>query len=112
MDQTDNPNLDQYANDLAALAGVLNEETPGVDDRTGLKSYVNELEAELDEEIVKISAIDSDYNPNTDPETSDIKLDPTFNPIDDAEANAIRADATREQTSADYGINNANDDES
>jgi hypothetical protein len=66
-----------------------NEETPGVDDHTDLESYVKKLEAELDEEIVEIDAIDSDYNPITYPETSDIELDTTLDTIADYEADVI-----------------------
>jgi hypothetical protein len=87
-----------------------NEETPGLDDHTDLESYMNWLEAELNEEIVESDAIDSDYNPNTDPETSDIELDTTLDTIADYEAGAIRADANREQTSADDDMNHASDD--
>ena len=52
-----------------------NEETSGVDDHPDLDDYVNELEAELDEEL---AAFDSNYNPATNtgsdrPETSDIE---------------------------------------
>jgi hypothetical protein len=83
------PILDCYADELAVLAGVYNKETRGVDYHTNLESYVNELETELDKEIVEITAIDSDYNPKTDPETSDIQLDTTLDPIDDYEADAI-----------------------
>jgi hypothetical protein len=81
-----------------------------VDDHPDLESYVNELEAELDGEIVEIAAIDSDYNPNTDPDNSDIELDTSIDPIDDHEADTIRAGATREQTSADDDVNHASND--
>jgi hypothetical protein len=64
------------------------EETPGVD----LETYVNELEAKLDEEI---AALDSDHNPNES--------------IDDQQTDETRADAAREQASADNVIEDASD---
>jgi hypothetical protein len=89
----------EYANELAAIAGLYDEVTPGMDVQTDLESYVNELEAELDEELVAIEAIDSVYNPDTDPDNSENETD------------ASQTDATREQASADDAINHASDDE-
>jgi hypothetical protein len=96
--------------DNKETTGVDNEETTGVDDHPDLKSYVNELEAELDN---KIATMDSDYDPkiDTDSETSDIKPDATLDPIDEHEADAIQADATREQTSADDNIDESDDED-
>jgi hypothetical protein len=85
-------------------------ETTGVDKTTDLEDYVNELEAELDQEI---AGLDSDYD--SEPDKDDIELDNTFDSIDDDEADDIRTDTTREQTSADDqstdGKTNDSDDE-
>jgi hypothetical protein len=109
-----NPNLPAHT--PAAIAGVDGDNTtadpgatPGVDDETpvdeehdkehdeaNLVTYVNELEAELDEEI---AALDSDY----DPEHSEsyIDLDNNVTPVGENKIDEINADATREQTNAD-----------
>jgi hypothetical protein len=53
-----------------------------------LASYVDQLEAELDEEI---AAIDSDYD--SDNHESDIELDDTITPVDKTEIDDIHAAA-------------------
>jgi hypothetical protein len=79
----------------------LDEDIPGVDPPqvTNLEAYVDELAAELDDEI---AGLDSHYNPASDTNDSDVKIKATIN---ENEADAIRTDATCEQTSADNDLN-------
>jgi hypothetical protein len=81
--------------------------TPGVDN-TDLETYVNELEAELDEEI---AAIDSDYDPNVSSD-SDSEPDNSVPVISKTELAALHANATREQANADQDMDEEDDSES
>jgi hypothetical protein len=111
---------DNTTADPGATPGV-DDETPGVDDETtgvddettgvdeehdeaNLKTYVNELEAELDEEI---AGLDSNYDPEHS--ESDIDLDNNVTPVGENEINEINAGATREQTNADNDLEHAED---
>jgi hypothetical protein len=105
-----NPGVDDETPGVDDEITGVDDETTGVDeehdkenDEANLETYVNELKAELEEEI---TALDSDYDPEHS--KSDIALDNNVTPVGENEIDAINANATREQTNAD---NNLEDEE-